>query len=149
MNQPYNVFSTISTYTSVTSDKLTIHQAASSVIPKDKTYRIQLVRAVILATVAGTVTIERSGTAPTTTAVTPAPVSPGGAAARATAFRASNVGAGTALSVSYVLAANTPLTIDLEHIDIVGLSATNNVTISVALGSTGNGSTQLIHRENF
>ena len=148
MNQPYNTFVTISSQTGVTSEKLTIHQAAASVVPTDKTYTTQLVKAIIQSTTAGTVTIERSGTAPTTTAVTPTPVSPGGAAARVTAFKASNVGSGTAISIAQTLAANVPLEIDLEHIHLIGLGSTNNVTINIAI-SSGNVNTMLIHRENF
>ena len=143
-----NTFVTISTKTAVTTDKVTLHQAAASVVPADKTYTTQLLKAVIQATNGGTVTIERSGTAPTTTAITPAPVSPGGAAARVTAFGASNVGAGTAIGIAHNLVANVPLEINLEHIVMLGLAATNNVTVSIAI-TIGNVTTAVYHRENF
>ncbi|MFB3828949.1 MAG: hypothetical protein ACE15B_19440 [Bryobacteraceae bacterium] len=51
-----------------------------------------------------TFTVERSGTAATTTAFTPAPANPGIVAAKATAFHTSNVGASTVIGKYYVAA---------------------------------------------
>lgn len=51
-----------------------------------------------------TFTVERSGTAATTTAFTPAPVNPGTAVAKAQALHTSNVGSGTAIGKYWVAA---------------------------------------------
>ncbi len=135
-----NTFVTISSQTGVTSEKLTLHQAAAAAATADKTYTTQLLKVTVQATTAGTVKIQRSGTAPTTTTATPAPIQGGGAVARVTAFTAD-------ITIARNLVANVPLEINLEHIYLLGLGATNNVTVVVTIAS-GNVVIELVHQEN-
>lgn len=134
-------YAVISTQTAVTTDKVTI--AANPASPSI----VRLQAAVILSTTAGTVTVRINGTAPTATLATPTVLVPGGKAARAKAYTASDVGAGTAVSVAYPIAANTPLVLDLTNIRLSGPGTTKNMTISVAIAS-GNVSTAVYFDED-
>lgn len=140
--QPFATHVLISTRTGVTSDKVTIAQDQTLTGPP----AVQLTDAVILATVTGTVRFEHSGTAPTTTLAVPTPM-PGGSAAKALGYTASNVGAGTVVSVEYPLTANVPYAVDMRNLAFVGKRATNNITVVVTLGSSGNVSTAVYYRE--
>ena len=125
--------------TSVTADKLTVKQATSGApIVEMKTVVVQ-------ATVAGTVKFETGGTAPTTTEVTPtstivcvaATTSKCYPTSLVKAYSNSNVGAGTDTSITYKLTANQPLILSADLIKILGVGATNQVTVVVTLDSTG------------
>ena len=131
----------ISTQTSVTSDKLTLQHS-----PSNPT-RIQACAFVAQSTVDGTVKIEVGGTAPTSTAATRSPISPGGSSAKALAYSASDVGTGTTISILYKLTANVPLTINLKGIRLAGPGTTRNVTGVIALGSAGNVSSSIFWSE--
>lgn len=124
-------FVCMSAQTSVTSEKVTVvHDAANPT-------RIVLYRAVVQSTVDGTVTVRVAGTAPTATLLTPSPTIPGGKAAKAKCYTASDVGSGTAVSIAYKLTANVPLQLDMDLIRLNGNGTTKNATISVALDSSG------------
>ncbi|MEN6534617.1 MAG: hypothetical protein ABFD89_13195 [Bryobacteraceae bacterium] len=131
----------ISSRTGVTADKLTIQQSQSQPQP------VFPVSAVVLSTVAGTVRVEHSGTAPTTTAATPSPTISGGSASSILAYTNSNVGAGTVASVTYTLQAGVPLTLDMSTMAFSGSGATKNITVVVALGSSGDVQTALYWKE--
>lgn len=139
--QPRATHVLISSRTAVTSDKVTIQQSQTS--PQ----LVSPVAAVILSTVAGTVRVEHSGAAPTTTAATPATTIPGGAASVISAFTNSNVGAGTAASITYQLVPGVPLTLDMTTMGFSGLGTTRNITVVVDLGSTGNVQTAVYWKE--
>lgn len=141
--QPYATHVVLSSQTGVTSDKVTIAQ--NQTVPA----LIQFTDTVILSTVDGTVKVEHSGVAPTTTAVVPSSTTPGGPTARSTGYTASNVGAGTQISVLYKLTANVPLTLDLRNIATAGTGTTRNVTVVVALGSSGNVQTAVYFKESY
>jgi hypothetical protein len=132
----------ISTRTAVTADKLTLQ-----VDPANQT-RAQVCAVVINATSAGSVTIEHSGTAATTTVVTPPPVSPGGRAAKIKAYSNSNVGSGTAISPAYKFAANVPFPILMKSVNLAGNGTTKNVTIVIALDASGDVSTGAFFSED-
>ncbi len=83
----------------------------------------------ISATSAVTFTLKYDGTAATGTAGTVLALSRDRAAAVATVWHTSNVGAGTTLH-TYVLGSNEELTIDLSHIVMVGDGTAKNVSIS-------------------
>jgi len=135
-------FFAMSTQTSVSSDKLTLQQNATQPI------YAQMVRAVINSTVNGTVVIERSATAPTTTATTIVQTNGAAGYSRLSAFAASDVGTGTAISVTYTLTANTPLVLDMTPVALGSVGSNQNVTVNVALGSSGNVQTALYWQES-
>ena len=139
--QPRATHVLISSRTAVTSDKVTNQQSQTS--PQ----LVSPVAAVILSTVAGTVRVEHSGAAPTTTAATPATTIPGGAASVISGFTNSNVGAGTAASITYTLTAGQPFTLDMSTMAFSGLGTTRNITVVVDLGSSGNVQTALYWKE--
>ena len=139
--QPRATHVILSSRTSVTSDKVTVQQNQSN--PQ----LVQPVAAVVLATVDGTVKVEHSGTAPTTTASTPVVTIPGGAAAITSGYSNSNVGSGTTASITYKLTANTPLTLDMTTMAFSGSGTTKNITVVVALGASGDVQTALYYKE--
>lgn len=140
-SQPRATHVVISNRTSVTTDKVTLQQSQTNPQP------VAPVAAVILSTVAGTARVEHSGTAPTTTAATPAVTIPGGQASVISAFTNSNVGAGTAASITYQLVPGVPLTLDMTTMGFAGLGTTRNITVVVDLGSTGNVQTAVYWKE--
>ncbi len=78
------------------------------------------------------VTLERDGTAATTTAATEVTLDETiNTAPTATAFSTSNVGAGTTISV-YRLSAGTTITLDLSRIKMSGEGTTKNVSLRTA-----------------
>lgn len=128
--------------TGVTAEKVTLaHSAANPV-------SIQACYAVINSTVSGTVTTEVAGTAPTTTALTVSPVSPGGSTGKAVAYGASNVGAGTPTSQPMVLTASVPFVLALKAVRLSGSSTTRNLTVVIALESSGNVTTSIYWAED-
>lgn len=81
--------------------------------------------------VACTVTISRNGTAASSTALTPVPLNVGSAAAAATGWRSSNVGAGTVIG-TFALPAGAGTPVNLSGVVLTGNGNTKNVTVSVA-----------------
>jgi hypothetical protein len=136
------VFTAFSTQTSVSSDKLTLAHVATAPA------RIQPCYAAVQATVDGTVTVEVGGAAATSTTATVGKVIPGGRDAKAVAWSASNVGAGTAVSIAYKLTANVPLPLDMRNIRLSGSGTTKNVTLVIALGSSGNVTSNIMWAED-
>lgn len=117
----------LSSRTGVTADKLTLQHD-----PTNQT-RIQACAVVIQSASAGTVTTQVSGTAASTTEVTPAATSPGGSAAKAKAYSNSNVGSGTTTSAAMRFSANIPFTLSLKNVRISGNGTTKNITAVLAL----------------
>lgn len=139
--QPRATHGVISAKTATTSDVVTIQQSQTTptaVFP---------VAAVILSTVNGTVKVEHSGATPTATKVMPFSTISGGSASQAEAFTSSNVGAGTQASVIYNLFAGVPLTLDMTTLAFSGLGTARNISVIVALGSSGNVQTALYWAE--
>jgi hypothetical protein len=137
----YAAFTAVSSQTGVTSDKLTIQQNQNTPV------NAQMVRAVIVATVAGTVVIQKGGSAPTATVATIRTTDDAAGFSRLTAYSASNGGAGTAISLSYTLTANVPLVLDMTATALLGPGTTKNVSIVVALGSSGDVQSQMFWKE--
>ncbi len=132
----------LSTRTSVTADKITLaHSAAAPV-------RIQVCAAVIQSTVAGSVTVRVAGTAATTTTATPAATSPGGRAAKALAYSNSNVGTGTLTSAPMKFSAGVPFTLNMKAVRMSGNTTTQNVTLILALDSSGDATTAIYWAED-
>ncbi len=88
---------------------------------------ITLTGASVNCSVACTVTVERDGTAATTTALTVSPLDYHYPAAQAVAFSASNVGSATATLASYPIVAGATVLIDLSTKQL--LSGGDNLTI--------------------
>lgn len=128
--------------TGVTSEKVTLQHD-----PTNQT-RIQACYVVINSTVAGTVYTEVSGTAASSTTLTPAATSPGGKVAKALAYGNSNVGAGTATSKPMVITAGVPFPLGLKSVKLSGNGSTKNVTIVIALGSSGDVTTSIYWAED-
>jgi hypothetical protein len=141
--QPRATHVLISARTGVTADKVTVAQSTT------QPTLVQPISAVIQSTVGGTVVVEHSGAAPTTTAQTPVPTQPGGDACLARGFVNSNVGAGTAASITYTLTAGVPLVLDMTTMNFSGSGATKNITVNVALVSSGNVQTAFYFREGY
>lgn len=118
-----------------------------AVDPANQT-RVQACAIVINATVAGTVYTEVAGTAATSTLLTAVGTSPGARAAKAKAYNASNVGSGTATSKPMVLEASKPFVLDLRAVRLSGPGTTKNVTIVIALGSSGDVATSIYWAED-
>jgi hypothetical protein len=86
--------------------------------------------ATVYCSVACVVTVERGGTAASTTALTPTPMSAGLVAARAKAFHSSNAGSGAELG-KYRIAAGGEKTISLRGVRLRnGGGATEQLTVS-------------------
>lgn len=128
--------------TSVTSEKVTLQHD-----PTNQT-RIMACYAVINSTVAGTVYTEVSGTAASTTTLTPAATSPGGRTAKALAYGNSNVGSGTATSKPMVVTASVPFVLSLKGVRLSGNGSTKNLTLVIALGSSGDVTTSIYWAED-
>ena len=131
-SQPFATHVATSTQTGVTSDKLTIQQSQTT--PQ----RVRMVHASILSTVSGTAYVEHTSTAPTATLATISPVGPGTSASTLTAYSASDAGTGTRVSLIYPITANVPLEFDMRNVAMSGTGTTKNISIVVALGSSGN-----------
>ncbi len=89
--------------------------------------------------VACTITLERDGTAATTTALTPAPLNPESGPSTAVAFSASNVGSGTVLA-QYTIPAGGQIAVNLagkqlysgvENLTLRSSSITGTVTLNI------------------
>lgn len=137
----YATHKCVTSRSSVTTEKVTLQGVTSTPISA------QLVKWVVLSTVAGTVKFERSGTAATTTAGTVTPASPGGSASRMACYSNSNVGTGTTISVTYPLVANTEKVFDMRDVKFFADSTAANVTAVITLDSTGDVQNQIGHRE--
>ena len=131
----------ISNRTGVTADVVSLTQDPGNLVP------VQLLVAVILATVAGTVVLEVGGTVPTTTTLATQPCLGGASAAKALAFTNSNSTGGAPITVAYPLAAGVPLVLDLPMTRLTGVGVNRVVTVRVALGSSGNVSSAVYFRE--
>lgn len=125
----------ISTQTGVTSDKLTLVQNANTPV------YAEMVRAVVVSTVDGTVVVQRDGSAPTATATTIKRANGSAKFSALSAYAASNVGAGTAISVVYAVTANVPLVLDMTP-SALGKSPSGQ-NISVVLATSGAADTQI------
>lgn len=137
-------FVVISERNAVTSDKVTI--ATNSAAPST----VDMLAAVVQASVGGTLAVEVSGSAATSAPATPSPTNPGSTAtARAKAFTASNVGNGTPVTIAYKFAANTPFRVDLDHIRMSSAGSTVNVTVKIVLDSAGDCKTAVYFKETF
>jgi len=132
----------LSARTSTTTEKVTLQ-----LDPANQT-RIQACAIVINATVAGTVYTEVAGTAATATLLTAVGTSPGARPAKAKAYSASDVGSGTATSKAMVLEASKPFVLNLKAVRLAGAGTTKNVTIVIALGSSGDVTTSLYWAED-
>ena len=99
--------------------------------PAGASFNLQFVGAYVYCSVACEITLERNGTAASTTSFTPSPVNPNGYAATAVAYRDSNVGTGTVIA-KYVLAAGTDKTIDLSGTRCKFGSGVENLTLRSA-----------------
>lgn len=132
----------LSARTSTTTEKITLQ-----LDPTNQT-RIQACAIVINSTVDGTVSTEVAGTAATATELTAVPISPGGRTAKAKAYGASNVGSGTATSKPMVIKASTPFTLSLKAVTLAGAGTTRNLTIVIALGSSGDVATSMYWAED-
>lgn len=103
---------------------LTVQQPANGV-----SRRIRFISAYIDCSVACTVTLERNGTAASSTIQVPAQVNPQlSTPALAQGFNSSNVGTGTVLS-KVSLAANGSVIVDLSNITMVGADSSQNFTV--------------------
>ena len=80
--------------------------------------------------VACTVTLSRSGTAATTTALTPVSLSQPTETVATTAFHTSNVGSGTTLA-TYDLVAGQTISLDLRSLAMIGNNTARNLSIGV------------------
>ena len=105
-----------------TASVVTVQQPASN-----SARIVRFVAASLYCSAACDVTLERNGTAATTTALTPTPINTTTSAAKAKAFSASNVGAGTVLS-KYSLVAGGTMVIDLAVMNLSGTGTTKNLT---------------------
>jgi hypothetical protein len=118
-----NFIATKSTALTATAEVITIQQPASSA----KFVRFK--GAYVACSVACTVTLERNGTAATSTTLAPVKANPQSAtAATAKAWSASNVGVGTVLSV-YPIAAGGSIVIDLSDHVFNAASTAQNLTL--------------------
>jgi hypothetical protein len=81
------------------------------------TVTMQMVKASVYCSVQCEITLERDGTAAANTALTPVPTFVGAQAVAATAYRSSDVGAGTVLA-RYIVAAGQTLLLDLTDVRI-------------------------------
>lgn len=107
-------------------ERVTLH------FPTGSSKTVYLIGATIYSSVATTYTVERDGTAPTTTAVTPGELN-SGTAGLIIAYHTSNVGAGTTIK-TYNIAASEEQRIELGY---KTLKAGKNLTIRTA-SMTGN-----------
>lgn len=108
---------------SATAETVTVQQPASGA--KD----VYFVDALVHSSVAATLTIERDGTAATTTTLTPVKTNSWIPTATATAFHTSNAGSGTAVSNAIDIPANTNVTIDLSSFNLLGAGTAKNLTL--------------------
>ena len=111
--------------------KETVLSAAAEVLtvqaPGSGVDRITFMDGFAYCSVAATVTVERSGTAATTTTLTPVAVSPDTPTAVGKCFSASNVGVGTVLS-KLEIAANELIVIDLKGARFASDATSKNYT---------------------
>lgn len=125
--------------TGVTSEAITIHVptgSARSVVP---------VGASVYCSVGAEVTIERDGTAPTSTAVTPVKINSTQAASAVGAYRSSNVGTANRVTSRARCVAGATILIPLtDHT----LTAGENITARVALDSSGDTIVNVQYTEN-
>lgn len=110
---------------SATGDALTIQQPASGANV------VQLVGLSVTCSVACDATIERNGTAATSTAATANPVVDVTNAAKATVWTASNVGNGTVLSKTPLLA-GVPTTFEVSRLRLVTTGTQHNYSVRIS-----------------
>ena len=122
----YNVVRAIA---GVTAEAVTVQQVANS------NRILHFKTAYVECTVACTVTVERNGSAATSTEATPTPVNATSEAAVSKAFVASNVGSGTAISPAYSVAANGSIVLDMTAVYLYTAVTTDNVSIKIASAS--------------
>lgn len=115
--------------TTVTASVVTVQQ------PATLARNVQFEQAIVCSSTAGSFTVERNGTAASSTALTVALLSSVNPAVKATAWHTSNVGAGTVISGTVLVAAGTCATYDMSGIRLIGSGTTKNVTVRGALAS--------------
>jgi type IV secretory pathway TrbL component len=123
---PYKIFQR---QTAATAAILTVQQPATA----SKTVIFDKAR--VYCSAACTFSVERDGTAATTTAGTIAKLTSSLPNATATAWTASNVGSGTQISETYDLAAGGSLELDISKLRLVGNGTAINVSLRVASAS--------------
>jgi len=121
--QTYSV--TKSTALSSSAEVITVQQPASGSLT------VNFVSAYIDSTAACSFTIERNGTAATSTPLTPAPVNYNQASATTTGWSGSNVGTGTVITNAGI-AAGGGVVIDLSRIVMQGNGTYKNLTLRTA-----------------
>lgn len=121
-------------------EKITIQQPASGA------KRVRILSVTAYSSVAATVTLSRDGTAATTTALAPVPVSGYGPTSTVSGFHTSNVGSGTTISIPYRIAAGSTIVIDMAGVDLSGSGTTKNFTVTTS-SVTGDVSLQILWRE--
>lgn len=89
------------------------------------------VSAVLTCSSATTATVERDGTAATTTTATPVQWNPSSSAATTKAYTSSNVGVGTVVA-NYSIPANSPVSLDVTGLILWSYQTSRNVTIRTA-----------------
>ncbi len=125
-------YEAIHTLTSSTGEVLTVQQ------PANPSFSVQFEVAVVYCSVACTATLAQNGTGATSTALATKALN-GSPSSTATAWSASNVGAGTALT-AYNIAAGATLTLDLTKF-FLGKGGGINQNLSITTnGSSGNSS---------
>lgn len=132
----------LSSRSSTTAEKVTLQ------LTQGDNVRIQGCAIVINSTVDGTVTTEVGGTAATATQLTAVSTSPGGRAAKAKAYSTSDVGTGTSTASAMVLKASVPFVLSLKSIRLAGPGSTKNLSVVIALGSSGTVTTSLYWAED-
>lgn len=97
-------------------------------LPAAPTKNVHMQKVTLQATVSCDVTIERDGTAATTTAQTPTPVLASTPASGAAGFNTSNVGAGTVRQKIRLPANGLPIDVDLSDMWIMAAALTGNIS---------------------
>lgn len=92
---------------------------------------VQLLDAAIYCSVECEITLERNGTAATTTEITPTALRSTDSAVSAKAYRSSDVGTGTVVS-RYIIPAGSTLALDLSDLALLRKATPENFTIRTA-----------------
>lgn len=91
----------------------------------------ELLKAALYCSVESEFTLERNGTAASSTALTAVPLNTGMATAKVSAYRSSNTGVGTVMA-RYVVPAGSTFLLDLTDVAILPMTSTSNVSIRTA-----------------
>lgn len=118
--------------TTGTTEKITIQQPASG------SRRVRLVSAFVYCSVGCDIDQSRNGTAATSTTLATSKLNPSDAgASSATAWSASNVGAGTTIAPTITISPGVNQPIDLQGLYLIGDGSGNNYTIAITAGTSG------------